>query len=198
MQPRCRTIYSTYPRSTNKDWIEKQHKMSKFTRRNLFFCFLFSFVFSINSIPMHAASAAWMPVGPDGGDARSFAPDASNPKHIYLGTTNSWIYQSEDGGSSWKRLAKLSKTDDLIVDNILVDQTDPKTLFVATWVVDHPDGGLFISSDQGAHWKSVEDMQGQSIRALAQSASDPKTLIAGTLKGVYRSEDKGLHWKLRS
>jgi photosystem II stability/assembly factor-like uncharacterized protein len=145
-----------------------------------------------------AAETAWLPVGPDGGDARSFAADASNPKHIYLGTTNSWIYQSQDGGSSWKRLAKLSKTDDLIVDNILVDSTDPKTLFVATWVVDHPDGGLFISSDQGAHWKSVEDMQGQSIRALAQSASDPKTLIAGTLKGVYRSEDKGLHWKLIS
>ena len=169
--------------------------MAKLIRRNLFFCFLFSFVFSISSLPVYAAPAPWLPVGPDGGDARSFAPDASNPKHIYLGTTNSWIYQSEDGGSSWKRLAKLSKTDDLIVDNIVVDQTDPKTIFVATWVVDHPDGGLFISTDQGKNWTSVPDMEGQSIRALAQSASNPKILVAGTLKGVYRSEDKGLHWK---
>ncbi len=171
-------------------------KVTRSTQRSFLLFLVFMTALSTNGA--FAAESAWIPVGPDGGDARSFAADASNPKHIYLGTTNSWIYQSQDGGSSWKRLAKLSKNDDLIVDNILVDTTDPKTLFVATWVVDHPDGGLFISSDQGAHWKAVEDMQGQSIRALAQSASDPKTLIAGTLKGVYRSEDKGLHWKLIS
>ena len=38
-------------------------------------------------------------------------------------------------------------------------------------------------------------MDGQAVLALTQSYSDPKTLVAGTLKGVYRSEDKGLHWK---
>ncbi|HVJ07514.1 MAG TPA: hypothetical protein VM554_03970 [Acidisarcina sp.] len=170
--------------------------MTQRKQRNLLLFFLLFAVFSGRFVM--AASAAWLPVGPDGGDARSFAADASNAKHIYLGTTNSWVYESRDGGSTWKRLAKLAKTDDLIVDNILVDPTDTKTLFVAAWVVDHPDGGLFISNDQGVHWNSVPDMQGQSIRALAQSASNPKILVAGTLKGVYRSEDKGLHWKLIS
>ena len=171
-------------------------RMTRSTQRS--FLLILVFMTALSTHGALAAESAWIPVGPDGGDARSFAADASNPKHIYLGTTNSWIYQSQDGGSSWKRLAKLAKTDDLIVDNILVDTTDPKTLFVATWVVDHPDGGLFISTDQGVHWQLVEDMKGQSIRAIAQSISDPKTLIAGTLKGVYRSEDKGLHWKLIS
>ncbi len=41
-------------------------------------------------------------------------------------------------------------------------------------------------------------MRGQSIRALAAAPSDPKILIAGTLKGVYRSTDGGEHWKLIS
>jgi hypothetical protein len=77
--------------------------------------------------PALAQSASWVPVGPDGGDGRSFAADPANPKHLYLGTTNSWIYQSDDGGGSWQRLAKLAKTDDLLVDNILVDESDPKT-----------------------------------------------------------------------
>ena len=141
-----------------------------------------------------AQSASWVPVGPDGGDGRSFAADPTNPKHIYLGTTNSWIYQSDDGGGTWQRLAKLAKTDDLLVDNILVDESDSKTLLVGTWVVDHPDGGLFISHDAGKSWTAVEGMKGQSIRALSQAPSDPKIFIAGTLKGVFRSEDSGVHW----
>ena len=141
-----------------------------------------------------AQTASWVPVGPDGGDARSFAADPSDSRHIYLGTTNSWIYQTEDGGASWHRLAKLAKSDDLILDNVVVDQSDPKTLLVGAWIVDHPGGGLFISHDAGKTWTTVEAMKDQSIRALTQAPSDPKILIAGTLKGVYRSEDGGVQW----
>jgi photosystem II stability/assembly factor-like uncharacterized protein len=146
------------------------------------------------SQPSLAQSAFWVPVGPDGGDARSFAPDPTDPKHVYLGTTNSWIYQTEDGGASWHRLAKLAKSDDLILDNVVVDQSDPKTLLVGAWIVDHPGGGLFISHDAGKTWTTVDAMKDQSIRALTQAPSDPKVLIAGTLKGVFRSEDGGVQW----
>ncbi len=124
---------------------------------------------------------------------RSFAADPANPKHIYLGTTNSWIYQSEDGGASWQRLAKLAKTDDLLVDNILVDESDPKTLLVGAWVVGDPVGGLFIGRDPVRVWTAVEGMKGQSIRTLSQAPCDPKIFIAGALKGVFRSEDSGVH-----
>jgi photosystem II stability/assembly factor-like uncharacterized protein len=88
----------------------------------------------------------------------------------------------------------LAKTDDRILDNIVVDQSDPKTLLVGTWVVDHPDGGLFISHDAGRSWTEVEAMKGQSIRALTQAPSNAKLWIAGTLRGVYRSEDSGATW----
>jgi photosystem II stability/assembly factor-like uncharacterized protein len=60
------------------------------------------------------------------------------------------------------------------------------------------DGGLYISNDGGVTWASDNDMKGQSIRSLAAAPSDPKTLVAGTLLGVYRSSDGGLHWKLIS
>jgi photosystem II stability/assembly factor-like uncharacterized protein len=142
-----------------------------------------------------SGSSTWIPVGPDGGDARSFAVDPGNPQHLYLGTTTSWIYQTTDGGSSWKRLAKLGKADDLVVDSLIVDSSDAKTLFAGVWQVDRPAGGIYISHDGGTTWASAADMDGQSVRALAQSYSSPKTLVAGTLKGVYRSEDEGLHWK---
>lgn len=140
-------------------------------------------------------SSTWIPVGPDGGDARSFASDPASPQHIYLGTTTSWIYQSTDGGSSWQRLARLGKVDNLVVDNLVIDEADPKTLYAGVWQVDNPSGGIYISHDGGATWASNAEMDGQSIRALVQSHSDPKILIAGTLKGVYRSEDSGQQWK---
>jgi photosystem II stability/assembly factor-like uncharacterized protein len=144
--------------------------------------------------PALAANSPWSPTGPDGGDARRFAFSALDPDRIYLGTTDSWIYVSSDGGSSWERLAKLGSRDDLVVDSLVVDRTDPHTLYAGVWVLGHSDGGIYISHDQGKTWTEVADMRGQSVRALAQAAANPQLLIAGTLSGVYRSADRGQHW----
>ncbi len=149
------------------------------------------------NVPAPAASvlpAAWTSVGPDGGDARSLTPDPNNPRHLYLGTTSSWVYETEDAGKSWHRLARLGKGDDLIVDNILVDSSDPKTLIVGAFNVSERGGGIFISHNGGANWKPVSDMDGQSVRALTQAVSNPKVLVAGTVAGVFRSIDGGEHW----
>ncbi|HTX42110.1 MAG TPA: hypothetical protein VMD25_09815 [Acidobacteriaceae bacterium] len=141
------------------------------------------------------SQAAWAAIGPDGGDARRFAFDSHDPRHIYLGTTDSWIYQSADGGSSWSRLARLSTQDNLVVDSLVVDRSNPRTLFAGVWVMDHPDGGIYISHDGGRSWAESRGMTGQSVLALAQARSNPNELVAGTLRGVYRSLDKGLHWR---
>jgi photosystem II stability/assembly factor-like uncharacterized protein len=142
-----------------------------------------------------ASTPIWEPVGPAGGDARSFAADPSNPKHLYMGTLDSWLYESQDGGSTWKRLSKLSKSENLVLDNLVVDSSDPKTILVGAWILTRPEGALFVSHDAGTTWSKVSDMDGQSIRALSQAPSDAKVFIAGTLKGVYRSDDSGQHWK---
>jgi photosystem II stability/assembly factor-like uncharacterized protein len=141
-----------------------------------------------------AARPQWISVGPEGGDARSFAYDPSDPSHIYMGTTMSWIYQSTDGGVSWKRLARLGKVDDLVVDNIVIDSADRNTIYAGVWRLDRTDGAIYISHDGGSTWTSTPDMEGKSVRALSQAASDPKILVAGAISGVYRSSDSGLHW----
>jgi len=146
----------------------------------------------------HAAFAAptfWSSVGPDGGDARRFAFDPRDPSRIYLGTTDSWIYVSNDGGSSWSRLAELPSHDHLVVDSLVVDREDPSTLYAGVYVMDQTDGGVFISHDRGRTWAQADAMRGQSVFALVQSVSAPNTFVAGTLKGVYRSDDRGAHWR---
>jgi len=150
----------------------------------------------ISCLPLHAAN--WIPSGPDGGDARAFAADPQDDSHLYLGTATGWIYESHDQGAKWKRLALVGGRDDLALDSLVVDRANPKHILVGAWVLGSVDGGLFISDDGGVTWRSDADMKGQSIRALTPAPSNPQILVAGTLKGVYRSNDGGEHWTLIS
>jgi photosystem II stability/assembly factor-like uncharacterized protein len=147
---------------------------------------------------VYAHAANWLPFGPDGGDARSFAADPHDPSHLYLGTATGWIYESHDSGANWRRLASVGKRDDLALDSIVVDTSNPKHMVVGAWVLGSVDGGLYASHDGGVSWQSDADMRGQSIRALSAAPSNAKILVAGTLKGVYRSADGGEHWGLIS
>src|ERR1700691_4689734 len=144
------------------------------------------------------AQAIWSAVGPAGGDARAFAAVPGQPSHLYLGTLDSWIYESGDRGASWRRLAKLGSADDLVLDNIVVDSSNPATVYVAAWKLGQTGGGLWISHDGGKSWKDVEGLRGQSILSLAQAPSNPSTFYAGTLSGIFRSTDAGASWTLIS
>ena len=154
----------------------------------LVFIFLCLFCF-----PALHAQAAFTVVGPDGGDARAFASVPGEPNHLYLGTTNSWLYESFDEGATWHRLAKLDRGDGFVLDSIVVDSAHPSTLYVGAWK-NTDDGGLWISHDAGRTWHETAFFKGQPIYALAQAPSDPQILFAGTLQGVYRSSDSGANW----
>ena len=150
------------------------------------------------AVDLASAEANWTTVGPDGGDARAFAAVPGQPNHLYLGSLDSWVYESVDRGASWHRLAKLDGTDDLVLDNIVVDTANPATIYVAGWKLGQTGGGLWISHDGGKTWKDVDGLRGQSILALAQAPSNSSVLYAGTLEGVFRSNDSALSWTLIS
>jgi photosystem II stability/assembly factor-like uncharacterized protein len=139
------------------------------------------------------AENAWTVVGPAGGDARALASFPGQPKHLLLGTTNSWLYETIDEGASWHRLAKLGSDDGFVLDSIVVDSADPATIYVGAWN-NSTDGGLWISHDSGRTWSEPAELKGQPVHAFAQAPSDPKILYAGTLEGVFRSSDSGATW----
>jgi photosystem II stability/assembly factor-like uncharacterized protein len=140
----------------------------------------------------------WRSIGPYGGDARSFTAVPGEPQHLYLGGTDNWIFESTDGGVSWNRLSRIDTADeqgDLIVDSVIVDSSDHQTIFAGVWRTYRADGGLYVSHDGGRHWGPVAALHGQSLRSLAQAPSDANVIVAGTLEGIYRSQDHGRNWE---
>ncbi len=150
------------------------------------------------AFPVLHGQALWTALGPDGGDARSLEAVPADPHHLYLGTTHSWIYESLDQGASWHRLARLDDGEDLVIDDIIVDERNASLVYAAAWKLSRADGGLWISRDGGRTWKPNAGLRGKSIRAFAQAPSDPDTLFAGALDGVFRSTDAGASWQLIS
>ena len=145
-----------------------------------------------------AQAPLWQSIGPFGGDARAFASVPGEPRHLYLGGTDDWIFESTNSGVSWSRLSRIDSTDDrggLIVDSIVVDAGDHNTLFAGLWRAGSSDGGLYVSHDAGKSWASNPTLHGQKVLSLAQAASDPGILVVGTLEGVYRTRDHGASWQ---
>ncbi len=159
--------------------------------------FRFAFVLVFLSCAAWAAqsSGSWQPIGPFGGDARSLTADPGDFRRLYLGTSNSQIYFSSDGGAHWAHWSEIAARPDLVIGHILVHPGSGTTLYASAYTVSDGDGGgVFLSTDGGKSWKDLPDIHGQSVRALAMAPSDPRTLVAGSLEGIFRSTDAGDHW----
>jgi len=135
----------------------------------------------------------WRTTGPPGGDVRGLVVDPSNPDRFYFGTLDGQIYTSADGGKQWQLLYNFGKPR-LFIDNIIVDPRNPRVLYVGGHRHNLP-GGFFKSTDGGATWRESEQLKDQAIHSLAQSDSNPDTLIAGTFTTIFRSDDAGDTWK---
>ena len=138
---------------------------------------------------------SWISVGPDGGDVRSLSADPANPERILLGTSAGQIYQSEDGGRTWQRFVRIGKGNDYVIDHIVFNPKQPGVIYVAAWTLEREGGSVFKSSDDGHTWKALAAMEGKSVRSLAIAPSDPNTLVAGALDGVFQTRDGGESWQ---
>ena len=138
-------------------------------------------------------STDWRTTGPPGGDVRGLVVDPANPDRFYFGTLDGQIYTSADGGHQWQLLYNFGKPK-LFVDHIIVDPRNSKVLYVGAHRHNQP-GGFFKSTDGGITWKESEQLKNEAVHSLAQSESNPDTLIAGTFNTIFRSDDAGQTWK---
>jgi photosystem II stability/assembly factor-like uncharacterized protein len=142
-----------------------------------------------------AAGTPWQPIGPFGGDARSLVADPHNFSRLFVGTSNSQIYSSTDGGQHWSRLSAVAPREDLVVGRLLIHPTKSNLLYAGAYTTGNGEGGgVFRSTDGGVTWKELPGIAGQSVRALIMAPGEPQRLFAGTLEGVFRSYDGGATW----
>ena len=145
----------------------------------------------------------------------------SNPSVVWVGTgegnpRNSLnggygIYKSLDGGVTWKSMG-LEKTRN--IHRVVIDPTDPDVVYAAAigspWG-EHPERGVFKTTDGGINWKKVLFTNDKSGAAdLVMDPSNPNKLIAtmwehkrdpwffksgGEGSGLYITHDGGDNWK---
>ncbi len=124
---------------------------------------------------------------------RSLVIDPQDARRLYFGTIDGQMYTSPDGGDNWSRVAGFNRPG-LLIDNIIVDPRDSNVIYVAAHR--HKEsGGFFKTTDGGRTWREAEQLKGDGIHALTQSAKNPDLLFAGTNRGVWRSSDAGDRWE---
>lgn len=140
----------------------------------------------------------WVPLGPDGGDVRSFGRDPHAASRILLGTSSGQVYQSLNDGKTWSRYVKLGDSRDLVLDHIVFHPKRLGVIYITAWSVEENNGDIFRSVDNGRTWKPLRGMRGKSVRSFDLAPSNPEVMVAGALDGVYRTMDGGEHWDLIS
>ena len=138
--------------------------------------------------------------------------DPLNPEVIYaaigrLGKTRSGqgaIYRSMDGGENWKQIVLSGQLEeDMPIYDLAINANDSRFMLIAS------PNGVFLSEDGGETWVTANrglPLHHRTLK-LAQSPSDPNVVYV-TLRGkagetpwqagVYRSDDGGRTWKVRT
>ncbi|TAL42300.1 MAG: hypothetical protein EPN89_17670 [Methylovulum sp.] len=153
-----------------------------------------------------AGENVWSTLGPTGlPGITEFAISTTSPTTVYLASRNGNVYQSTDGGETWKARSKgLVQT--YGVYSLVVDPVQPATVYAGT-SIGVKGGGLYKSTDAGKHWRRIEsDLPttpfGLKISALAIHPRNQNTLYAGytnvfgeSSPGLFKTIDGGLQWQ---
>jgi photosystem II stability/assembly factor-like uncharacterized protein len=139
-------------------------------------------------------------------------PSLNDPEHIYAGVEDAALFESKNGGKSWKELSGLRKHDTgpkwqpgaggMCLHSILLDPRDPQRIYIAISAA-----GAFRTDDGGETWKPINHglhsqyipdptaEVGHCVHRIAMHPSRPDTLFMQKHWDVMRSDDGGDSWK---
>ncbi len=176
---------------------------------------------SQSDAPLTSANGSWSFIGPSTAfnnnpsadllgigrvDRMAFHP--TDPNTIYVGTPAGGLWRTTNGGTSWSPISNFIPS--LGISGIVVDHTNPNTLYVLTGDGDdyisnfylylagyiRLSAGVFKSFDGGVTWEPTGPMSANEYCGyrLIQHPNNANILIAATSDGIYRTTNAGTTW----
>ena len=155
------------------------------------------------------AALRYRSIGPAiaGGRVTAVAGSDRNPLLYYAGGADGGIFKTIDGGMSWRPIFDSAPV--AAIGAIAVSARDERDVWVGTGEANPRNDaalgdGLWHSRDGGRTWIHTSLPETASISSILLDASDPRRVIVGaqgdpfrddTKRGVYVSDDGGVHWK---
>lgn len=123
--------------------------------------------------------------------------DPKDANHLFAATTMG-VKESKDGGETWvKRMDGMTEV--LMVVTVALDPVRPNIMYAGT------SGGVYRSFSNAEQWEKannglvppevVKSSRALNVSMIQVDAFEPDTVYAATLKGMYKSLDKGATWK---
>lgn len=119
-------------------------------------------------------------------DLHWFAMDPDVPSRLYANAVGLGLFQSVDGGTTWNPWT-VQIPGDASISALAVLGGDPANILAGS-----RSGELLLSADGGSTWEQVGSVDSMPMDFALNP--DATTIYVGTMRGVYRSEDKGLTW----
>lgn len=142
-----------------------------------------------------------------GGRLDAVAGIPGDPNVIYLAHASGGLWKSTNGGLSFASVFEAGHT--AAVGAIAIDPRNPRRVLIGTGegfprnTAAYGDG-IWLSTDAARHWRNTGLTQSGSIAKIAIDPQDSNVVLAAAIghefapggeRGIYRSEDGGLHWK---
>ena len=130
--------------------------------------------------------------------------------HLWGKNEQRGIFRTKDGGKTWEKI--LYRNDETGASDLIVDPTNPNTLYAAFWQISRKPyrmdsggegGGLFKSIDGGDTWTEISRNKGLPAGVLGKinitvspvNANRLWAMIEAAEGGLFRSDDGGENWQ---
>lgn len=175
----------------------------------LFQSFLIISVFGQEIDLEHFKSFQFRSIGPAGMSGRitSIDVDLSNKEHILAGAASGGVWESFNGGITWKPIFEDQAT--LAIGAVRFNQNNPDEIWVGTGEGNprnsHNSGaGIYKSIDGGKSWKYMGLKETKLIHRIIVNKHNPDEILVGAMgsawgdsshRGVYKTRDGGETWE---
>lgn len=130
----------------------------------------------------------------------AFHESSVDPNLLVVGTDDGLIQITNDGGSTWTKVARFNGVpQNTYVNSVYCSQHDENVIYAA--FNNHKKGDfkpyIYKSSDKGKSWNSISNNLPDrgSVYAIEEDHEVGSLIFCGTEFGVFFSNDSGANWK---